>query len=172
MKIGEELHCKVCRSPRPPRLTLVPNSQHDQKDVPITDWRKSDDRENEVNKQRVTCSSSRVDFRIPGIPHSTVEKVETNRKKSDEINHVSRESKDLISEIGNTETFEFYETPSKRQCPYCASYLEFGIVFCTSGKCMQPTAMNRQYNKDRFDIFCHTLPHCMYRRRHFVGTTH
>ena len=49
--------------------------------LPITDWRKSDDCENEVNKQRGTCSSSRVDFRIPGIPHSTVEKVETNRKE-------------------------------------------------------------------------------------------
>ena len=78
MKTGEELHCKVYRSSRPLRLTLAPNSQHDQKDVPITDWRKSDDCENEVNKQRETCGSSRVDFRIPGIPHSTVEKVETN----------------------------------------------------------------------------------------------
>ena len=81
MKTGEELHCKVYRSPRPRLRTLVPNSQHDQKDVPITDWRKSDDCENEVNEQRVTCSSSRLDFRIPGIPHSTVEKVETNRKE-------------------------------------------------------------------------------------------
>ena len=81
MKTGEELHCKMYRSPRPRRLTLVPNSQHDQKDVPITDWRKSDDCENEVSKQRETCSSSRVDSRIPGIPHSIVEKVETNRKE-------------------------------------------------------------------------------------------
>ena len=81
MKTGGKLHCKVCRSSRLPRLTLVPNSQHDQKDVPITDWRKSDDCENEINEQRVTCSSSRVDFRIPGIPHSTVEKVETKRKE-------------------------------------------------------------------------------------------
>ena len=81
MKNGEELHCKVYRSPRPLRLTLVSNSQHDQKDVPITNSRKSDDCGNEVNKQRGIRSSSRADFRIPGIPHSTVEKVETNRKE-------------------------------------------------------------------------------------------
>ena len=93
-------------------------------------------------------------------------------KKSEEMNHVSRESKDLITEMGNTEIFEFYETSSKRQCPDCASYWKFGIENCTCGKCMQPTAMNRQHNKDRFDMLCDTLPHCMYRLRHFVGTTH
>ena len=93
-------------------------------------------------------------------------------KKSEVINHVSRESKDLITEMGNTEIFQFYETSSKRQCPDFASYCEIGIVFCTCGKCLQSTAMNRQYNKDRFDILCDTLPHFMYRRRHFVGTTH
>ena len=63
-------------------VTLVPNSQHDQKDVLITESRKSDDCENEVQKHRRTCSSSRVDFRIPSIPHSTVEKVETNREET------------------------------------------------------------------------------------------
>ena len=34
-------------------------------------------------------------------------------KKAEEINHVSRESKDLITEMGNTEIW---------QCPDCASY--------------------------------------------------
>ena len=82
MKIGEELYCKVHQSPRLPRVTLMPNSQHDQKDVLITDSRNSDDCENEVHEHRETCTSSRVDFRIPGIPHSTVEQVETNRKES------------------------------------------------------------------------------------------
>ena len=104
-----------------------------------------------------TCSSSRVDFRIPGIPDSTVEQVATNRKetvrrlieqfenhpnknmllkdfeKSEEINHFNQESKDLITQIGNTEIFEFYETFSKRQSPDCALCWEIGIVYCTCG---------------------------------------
>ena len=71
--------------------------------------------------------------------------------KSEDINHFSREWKDLITEMSNNEIFEFYETSSKRQCSDCALYLEIGIVYCTCGKCLQPTAMNRQYNKDRFD---------------------
>ena len=150
IKNGEELYCKVY-PPRLPRVTLVPNSQHAKKDVLVTD------------SNRRTCSSSRVYVRIPSIPHSTVEQVETNRKetvrrlkeqfenhpnrnmllkdfeKSEEMNHFSQESKDWITGMGNTEIFEFYETCSKRQCPDCALCLEIGIVHCTCGKCMQPT---------------------------------
>ena len=40
---------------------------------------------------------------------------------------------------------------SKRQCPDCALYWEIGIVFCTWGKCMQPSERHRQLNKDWFD---------------------
>ena len=64
---------------RLPRVTLVPNSQHVQKGVHVSESRKSDDR---VHKHRETCSSSRVDVRIPGIPHSAVEQMETNRKET------------------------------------------------------------------------------------------
>ena len=144
MKTGEELYCKVHQSPRLPRVTLVPNSQQSRKDLPITYSRKSHIGESQEHKHRETCSSSRVDFRIPSIPHSTVEKVETNRKEtvrrliehfenhpsrnmllkdfenSEEINHFSQESKDLITEMGDNEIFELYETFSKRQCPDCA----------------------------------------------------
>ena len=82
MKTGEELYCKVYQSPRLPRVTLVPNSQHAQNDVLTRDSRKSDDRENEVHKHSETCGSNRVDFRIPGIPHSTVEPMD--KKQVDE----------------------------------------------------------------------------------------
>ena len=122
----------------------MPNSQHVLKDVLVSESRKSDDRENEVHQHRETCGSDHcVDFRIPGIPHSAVEQVEANRKervrrlieqfeshpnrnillkdcKKSEIIHFSQESKELITEMGNNEIFEFYETSSKRQCPDCA----------------------------------------------------
>ena len=71
---------------------------------------------------------------------------------SEEINHFNEESKDLITEMGYTEIFEFCETSSKRQCSDCALYWELGIVFCTCEKCMQPTEKCRQLNKDRFDM--------------------
>ena len=146
------------------------------KDVHFSESRTSDDRENEIHQHREICDSDYcVDFRIPGTPHSAVEQVETNRKekvrrlierfechsnrnmllkdfeKSGDINHFSPESKDLIAEMGNNEIFEFYETSTKRQCPDCSLFLEIGIVNCTCGKCMQPTAMHRRYDKDRYD---------------------
>ena len=78
---------------------------------------------------RETCGSDHcVDFRIPGIPYSAkvrrlIEQFEghpsrnmllKDYKKSEDSNHFSQESKDLITEMGNTEIFEFYETSSKR----------------------------------------------------------
>ena len=81
MKTGEELYCKVHQSLWLPRHILAPNSQHYRKDLPVTDSRKTHDFESEEHKHRETCSSSRVDFRTPGIPHSTVEQVEKNAKK-------------------------------------------------------------------------------------------
>ena len=73
-------------------------------------------------------------------------------EKSEEINHFSLESKDLVTEMGNTEIFEFYETSSTRQCPDFALYWEIGIENCTCGKWLQPTENSRQLNKDRYDM--------------------
>ena len=75
-KKREELYCIIYKSPRLPRVTLVPNSQHVQKDVLVSESRKSDDLENEVHQHRETCGSDQcVDFRISGMPHSAVEQV-------------------------------------------------------------------------------------------------
>ena len=156
MKTGEE--------PRLPRVTLLPNPQHCRKDLLITDARESDDFASEKHEHTRTCRGN-IDYRIPGIPHSTVEQVDTNRKETVrrfieqfdnhpnrnvllkdfvKINHFSEELKDLITDMGNNEIFEFYKTSSKRQCPDCASYWKIGSVYCTCGKCMQPTEKSRQ----------------------------
>ena len=42
--------------------------------------------------------------------------------KTEETNPFSEESKDLITDIGNTEIFELCETSSKKQCPDCAFF--------------------------------------------------
>ena len=88
----------------------------------------------------------------------------------EEINHSSQESKDLILEMGNTEIFEFHETSSKRQCPDCALYWEIGIVYCSCGKCMQPTETSRQFNKDRFDML--SIPGYVIKENQFRGVRH
>ena len=73
MKTRKELYCRILKSPRLLRVTLVPNSQHVQKDVFVSESRKSDDGENEVHQHKETCGSDQcVDVRILGIPHSAV----------------------------------------------------------------------------------------------------
>ena len=91
-------------------------------------------------------------------------------EKSEEINHFSQESKDLITEMCNTEIFEFCETSSKRQCPDCALHWEIGIVHCTCGKCMQPTEKSRQFNKDRFDTL--SIPGYVLKKNQSRGPRH
>ena len=56
-------------------------SQHSRKDPPNPDARESNDNESEKRLHRGTCRGN-IDFRIPGIPHSTVEQMDTNREET------------------------------------------------------------------------------------------
>ena len=100
-------------------------------------------RRSQRGQYRETCRGN-VDYRISGIPHSTVQKEDSNRKetvkrliqqfenhpnrncccktfnKIEEINPFSKDSKDWITDMGNTEYFELCDTSSKIQCPDCA----------------------------------------------------
>ena len=72
--------------------------------------------------------------------------------RTEEFNPFSEESKELITDIGNTGILELYETSCEIQCPDSAFYWEAGIVCCTGGTCMHPTERHRQMNKERFDV--------------------
>ena len=54
--------------------------------------------------------------------------------------------------MGDTEYFELCEISAEIQCPDCSLYWEVGIVYCTCGKCVQPSERNRQLNKARYDV--------------------
>ena len=56
------------------------------------------------------------------------------------------------------------------QCPDCALYWEVGIVYCTRGKCTQPTERNRQLNKERFDVL--SIPGYVLTKSPFHGARH
>ena len=68
--------------------------------------------------------------------------------KTEEFNPFSEKSKELITSMGNTEYFGLCETSSKIQCLDCSLYWEAGIIYCTCGKCMQPS----ERNKERYDV--------------------
>ena len=109
------------------------------------------------------CEDTRrvnIDFVIQGLPHSTVQKEDYDRRemvkklihqfdthpncdslmedlnKTEEFNQFIEKSKALISSMGNTERIELCGISCKIQCPDCALYWDVGIVFfCTCGKC-------------------------------------
>ena len=150
MKTGEELDCKVCQSPRLPRVV---HSRNGRQDPPNPDARKSTDHQSEQRLYRETCRSlledtrredpaenqrclyretcrGNVDYRIPGFPHSTVLKVDTNLKETVKRlirqfeNHLNwylllqdlnkTEEINPLTDMGNTEIVELYETSSKK----------------------------------------------------------
>ena len=107
--------------------------------------------DNELLRERI---EEDMDFKIPGLPHSTVtqlqsasvreliQKIENhpNRhalqrdlQQSQSFDPFSQESKQMIHEVGNVELCEFLDTEPKTQCKACLSYWDIGIVYCTCG---------------------------------------
>ena len=95
-----------------------------------------------------------IDFKIPGLPHSTVKQLQSasvreliqkienhpNRhalqrdlQQSQSCNPFSQESKQMIHEVGNIELCELLDTEPKTQSKVCLSYWDIGIVYCTCG---------------------------------------
>ena len=123
----------------------------------------------------------------------TVEQVDTNRKetvrrfveqfdnhpsrnvllkdfeKSEEINHFSEESKDLITDMGNNEIFEFCKTSSKRQCPELRLMLENWYRRLHMRK-MHAAFGKRVDNKDRYDSL--SIPGYVIKKNQARGPRH
>ena len=107
--------------------------------------------DNEFNR---AINEEDIDFNIPGLPHSAVkqlhgasvreliQKIENhpNRhalqrdlQQRQQFNPFSKESKDMIREVGNIELCELLDMEPKAQCKVCLSYWDVGIVYCTCG---------------------------------------
>ena len=78
MKSKVELYHKRYQSPKLPRVLLKPNSQSRQQDQPEQRTRRSLDHQS-VSGSYGETRSGNVDYRIPAIPHSTVQKHESQR---------------------------------------------------------------------------------------------
>ena len=98
MKTGQDLYCKVHQSPRLPRVVLTSNSSRSEKNPPTITANKASSTGKLVAhfsrthvasipekvsdwKYRETCRDN-VDYRIPGITHSTVQNEDSNRKET------------------------------------------------------------------------------------------
>ena len=191
MKTNEELYYRVCQPTR--FLGIKPNSQSGRQNQPDQEARTSSDHQSASGSCGETHSSN-IDYRIPSIPHSTVQQQDTNRKETvkkliqqfenhpnkesflqdlnqtEEINVFSKRSKKLINDVGSTEIFELCETSSKIQCPDCVLYWQIGIVFCSCGRSLNPSQRTKQFDKQNYDAL--SLPVYVIKKNLTHGAIH
>ena len=172
MKTQEELYQKVRLIPRLPRVVLKPNSHSGQQDLRCQDARPSWDPWSE-SKSYEEIWNNAVDYRIPGIPLSTFEQQNTNRKdkvknlienfenhqhkesflqdlsQTQKINKFSKESQDLIIDMNNTEIFELCKNSSKQQCPECNAYWRKGISILQSWRMLKIFAETKRVRQEQ-----------------------
>ena len=115
-----------------------------------------------------------MDFKIPGLPHSTVKQLQSasvreliqkienhphrhalqrDLQQSQSFNPFSPESKEMIHEVGNIELCELLDMEPKAQCKVCLSYWDIGIVFCTCGHFLRNgTEENKKFVQFTVDL--------------------
>ena len=109
---------------------------------------------NTDNEFNGAINEENIDFNIPGLPHSAVKQshastfkiliqkienhpqrhaLQSDLQQRQQFNPFSKESKDMIREVGNIELCELLDVEPKAQCKICLSYWNVGIVYCTCG---------------------------------------
>ena len=113
-----------------------------------------------------------IDFRVPGLSHSVLKEaghlrvqelvqrienhlhraaLQADLQQNNIYNPFSKNSKEMIRELGNVELFELCETTPKVQCSQCLLYWNQGIVYWTSGQCLIYNESRRKFNIRRLD---------------------
>ena len=127
--------------------------------------------DNELIRERI---EEDMDFKIPGLPHSTlkqlqsasvrelIQKIENhpNRhalqrdlQQSQSFNPFSQESTQMIHEVVNIELCELLDMEPKTQCKVCLSYWDIGIVYCTCGHFLRKgTEENKKFVQYTMDL--------------------
>ena len=114
----------------------------------------------------------KIDFRVPGLSRSVVKEAEhllvqelvkriethplraalrADLQQNNVYNPFSKDSKEMIRELGNVELFELCETTPKVQCSQCLLHWNQGIVYCTCGQCLVYNESRRKFKILRLD---------------------
>ena len=128
--------------------------------------------DNEFNR---AIDEENIDFNIPGVPNSTVERshgvnvhnliqkienhpqrqaLQSDLQQHRPFNPFSKESRDVIEAAGNIELCELLDVEPKAQCKVCLLYWDVGIVYCTCGHFLRDdTTENKKDSKAVLDLF-------------------
>ena len=128
--------------------------------------------DNELIRERI---EAHMDFKIPGLPLSTVKQVQSasvreliqkienhsdrhalqrDLRQNQSYNPFSPESKRMIHEVGNIELCELLDMEPTAQCKVCLSYWNIGILYCTCGHFLRKGTEEKfvQYTIDLISI--------------------
>ena len=129
----------------------------------------------------------KIDYRVPGLSHAVVEEVghlrvqelvkrienhpdrealHADLQQNNVYNPFSKNSKEMIRELGNVELIELCETLPKVQCSRCLLYWNQGVVYCTCGHGLIDSVSRRKFNKLRLDAL--SIPNYVIKK----GPTH
>ena len=145
---------------------LVEESTHTQcKNLILPEHR--DTASSNANKVNLAIDEKNIDFNISGVPnamvkrshsiivHNLIQQIENHPQRQalqsdlqqhQAFNPFSKESKDAIMAVGNTELCEIVDVEPKSQCKACLTYWNAGIVYCTCGHLMKDdTTENKKY---------------------------
>ena len=132
-----------------------------------------------------------IDFRVTVLSHAVVKEEEHLRvqelvtkieshphreafhadlKQNNVYNPFSKNSKEVIRELGNVELFELCETLPKVQCSHCLLCWNQGIVFCTCGQCLIDSESRRKFHKLRLDAL--SIPNYVLKKGPNHGARH
>ena len=132
-----------------------------------------------------------IDFRVPGLPHAAVKEAEHLRvqelvkkieshphrealqadlQQNNVHNPFSNNSKAMIRELGNVESFELCETLPKVQCSHCLLSWNQGIVYCICGQFLVDSESTRKFNKQRLDAL--SIPNYVIKKGRSHGARH
>ena len=138
-----------------------------------------------ANKFNLAIDEENIDFNISGVPnamvkrshaindHNLIQQIEnhpqrqalqSNLQQHRAFNPFSKESKDAIIAVGNTELCEIVDVEPKSQCRACLTYWDVGIVYCTCGHFLRDdTTENKKYISSVLDLFA--IPNFYIRKR-------
>ena len=83
--------------------------------------------------------------------HAHKEDLQADLRQDKVYNPFSEDSKKMIYELGNIESFELCEIDTRVQCSCCLSYWAQGVLYCTCGLCLNNTEEVRKLNQGRLD---------------------
>ena len=133
----------------------------------------------------------KIYFRVPGLSHAVVKEAEHLQvqelvKKIENHPHrealqadlqqnnvyipFSKNSREMIRELGNVELLELCETIPLVQCSHCLLYWNQGIVYCTCGQFLIDSESRRRFNRLRLDAL--SIPNFVIKKGPTHGARH